>query len=120
MRIVSYRLAGHKYQYKIIRRDYGFILINLNLNSHAHLDNWYACKLCMKFIDNNVEAKKPYLKEAIRRLTTSNENGKNGVHTGERFEDEVEFEKEVVHKYKKKPKKFKYRNNYKKLLTNKR
>lgn len=113
MRKVSYRICK-KYTYKIIRRDYGFVLINLNLNSHSHLDNWFACKLCMKFIEEDIEPKKAYLKEAVRRLTTPDQNG-SGIHESEKYIEEKEREEKIT--YKKKPKKFKYKNNYKKLLT---
>lgn len=56
------------YKFKIIKKPYGYVLINEDLKTHAHLGSYKGCKDLIRLINNNVKIKDKYLKKAKERL----------------------------------------------------
>lgn len=54
--------------YSIVKKSYGYVLINKTLNTHAHLPNYKGCVILLNLIKKNVDIKDKYLRSAKERL----------------------------------------------------
>lgn len=55
-------------RFKIIKKHYGYVLVNETLNTHAHLPNYQGFKILLNLIKHNVDIKDKYLRNARDRL----------------------------------------------------
>lgn len=56
------------YKYKIVKKKYGYVVINETLNTHAHLPNYKGCAILLHLIKTNQEIEDKYLRNAKDRL----------------------------------------------------
>ncbi|WAW15276.1 hypothetical protein [Peptostreptococcus equinus] len=56
------------YKYKIIKKRYGYVVVNETLNTHAHLPNYKGCRNLLHLIRKDVEIRDKYLRKAKCRL----------------------------------------------------
>lgn len=56
------------YKFKIIKKSYGYVIVNETLDTHAHLPTYKGCKILLKLIKNNVPIKDKYLRRSKERL----------------------------------------------------
>lgn len=54
--------------FKIVRKYYGYVVVNESLNTHAHLPNRKGCKILIGLIKRGDKIRDPYLRKAARRL----------------------------------------------------
>nr|DAS75250.1 MAG TPA: hypothetical protein [Caudoviricetes sp.] len=55
-------------EYKIIKKPYGYVVVNVTLNTHAHIPTYKGCRILLHLIKKNIEIKDKYLKRAKKRL----------------------------------------------------
>ena len=55
-------------EYKIIKKSYGYVVVNVTLNTHAHIPTYKGCRILLHMIKNNIEIKDKYLRRAKERL----------------------------------------------------
>lgn len=56
------------YKFSIIKKPYGYVVVNKDLDTHAHMDNFKGCICLIRLIKKNVDIKDPYLRRAKERL----------------------------------------------------
>lgn len=56
------------YQYRIIRKSYGYVVLNVDLGTHAHIPNYEGCKILLHLIKKGKDIKTQYLRHAKERL----------------------------------------------------
>lgn len=56
------------YNFSIIKKKYGYVLVNKTLNTHAHLPNYKGCAILLHLIKTNQEIEDRYLRKAKERL----------------------------------------------------
>lgn len=59
------------YKFKIIKKRYGYVVVNTTLDTHAHLPNYKGCAILLHLIHNESDIKDSYLKKAKERLIPS-------------------------------------------------
>nr|DAY22803.1 MAG TPA: hypothetical protein [Caudoviricetes sp.] len=55
-------------EYRIIKKPYGYVVVNVTLNTHAHIPTYKGCKMLLHMIRKNIKIKDKYLKQAKERL----------------------------------------------------
>ncbi len=55
-------------EYKIIKKPYGYVVVNATLNTHAHIPTYKGCRILLHLIKKNIEIKDKYLRRAKERL----------------------------------------------------
>nr|DAK86826.1 MAG TPA: hypothetical protein [Caudoviricetes sp.] len=55
-------------EYKIIKKSYGYVVVNVTLNTHAHIPTYKGCKILLHMIRKNIKIKDKYLRRAKERL----------------------------------------------------
>lgn len=55
-------------EYKIIKKSYGYVVVNVTLNTHAHIPTYKGCRILLHLIKKNIEIKDRYLRRAKERL----------------------------------------------------
>lgn len=54
--------------YQIVKKRYGYVVIDTKRNTHAHLPNYKGCKILLHLMKRDVEIKDKYLRKARDRL----------------------------------------------------
>ena len=55
-------------EYRIIKKTYGYVVVNVTLNTHAHIPTYKGCRILLHLIKKNIEIKNKYLRRAKERL----------------------------------------------------
>ena len=55
-------------EYRIIKKTYGYVVVNVTLNTHAHIPTDKGCRILLHLIKKNIEIKDKYLRRAKERL----------------------------------------------------
>ena len=55
-------------EYRIIKKTYGYEVVNVTLNTHAHIPTYKGCRILLHLIKKNIEIKDKYLRRAKERL----------------------------------------------------
>ena len=71
MRIIS------NYNFSIVKKRYGYIVVNNTLDTHAHLPNYRGCVILLHLIKKNESIKDPYLRKAKERLVPTKRKKKD-------------------------------------------
>lgn len=56
------------YKMQIVKKPYGYVVINKDLDTHAHLPNYKGCVALLHLIKKNVRIRDKYLRNAKYRL----------------------------------------------------
>lgn len=56
------------YDFRVIKKRYGYVVVNKTLNTHSHLPNYKGCMILLNLIRNDVDIKDRYLRKAKERL----------------------------------------------------
>lgn len=74
------------YDFRVIKKRYGYVIVNKTLNTHSHLPNYRGCVILLNLIKNDVDIKDKYLRKAKDRLIPNNNNRKDRYINKSRFQ----------------------------------